>query len=52
MTITQTDTLLTDKKSITFIDSMEANDYPIWSTMYHPEYQLLGFQGKMKLEED
>jgi hypothetical protein len=27
---------------------MEAKNYPIYSTMYHPEYQLLDFVGKYK----
>ena len=38
MKITQTDTLVTEKGNITFVDSMEAIDYPIYVTMYHPEY--------------
>ena len=48
MTITQTDTLISDGKNITFINSMEGKDYPIYLTMYHPEYQLLDFTGKKK----
>ena len=24
--------------NITFVDSMEAKNYPIYTTMYHPEY--------------
>ena len=48
MKITQTDTLETNKGNITFIDSMESKDYPIYTTMYHPEYQLLDFVGKKK----
>lgn len=31
--------------SIKFINSMEMKNYPIWSTMYHPEYQMLQFYG-------
>lgn len=27
---------------------MEAKNYPIYTTMYHPEYQLLVFDSKLK----
>jgi len=27
-----------DGKNIEFINAMEANDYPIFVSMYHPEY--------------
>ena len=46
MKITQTDIYVDEEgKMIEFIDSMEAYDYPIFATMYHPEYQLLDFLG-------
>ena len=46
MKITQTDVYENeDGEVIDFIGSMEAYDYPIFSTMYHPEYQLLEFLG-------
>ena len=48
MKITQTDTLVTEKGNITFVDSMEGIEYPIFVTMYHPEYQLLDFIGRKK----
>ena len=48
MKITQVDTLVSEKKNITFVDSMESKDYPIYATMYHPEYQLLDFIGRKK----
>ena len=40
MKITQTDTYLNPftGKEMEFIASMEAYDYPIFATMYHPEY--------------
>ena len=28
-------------QNVSIITSMEAKDYPIYTTMYHPEYQLL-----------
>ena len=31
-----------------FIDSMESYKYPIFATMYHPEYQSLDFVGAGK----
>jgi len=43
MTVTSVDTL--QPQNVTFIDSMEAKKYPIYTTMYHPEYQLLDFSG-------
>jgi len=27
---------------------MEAKDYPIFTTMYHPEYQLLDYLGQVR----
>jgi hypothetical protein len=48
MKITQTDTYRKDHEDAPYIASMEANDYPIYTTMYHPEYQLLEFEGKLK----
>ena len=43
MLITQTDTgIRTDTEdNITFVNSYEARKYPIFTTMYHPEYQLI-----------
>jgi len=38
MTVTAVDTL--QPENITFIDSMEAKHYPIYTTMYHPEYMI------------
>ena len=40
MKITQTDTWTRnyDGKEVEYIASMEAKDYPIFTTMYHPEY--------------
>jgi hypothetical protein len=29
-----------------FIDSIESRKYPIWGTIYHPEYQGMEFVGK------
>ena len=46
MTITQTDNYtLANMSRSSFVDSMEAKNYPIYVTMYHPEYQLLDFTG-------
>jgi hypothetical protein len=36
-----TDTLIRLEGNIEFIVAMEAYHYPIYSTMFHPEYQLL-----------
>jgi len=36
MTVTSVDTV----ENVTFIDSMEAKHYPIYTTMYHPEYMI------------
>lgn len=50
MMITQTDSWF-DKdtgKNVPFIAAMEHTYYPIFTTMYHPEYQLLVFTGKNK----
>jgi len=38
MTVTSVDTL--QPENITFIDSMEAKHYPIYTSMYHPEYMI------------
>ena len=46
MTITSVDTLM--PQNITFIDTMEAKNYPIYTSMYHPEYQVLDFAGPKK----
>ena len=42
MLITQTDTgIRTDTEdTITFVNAYEAKNYPVYTTMYHPEYQL------------
>ena len=45
MRILQTDV---DAKGGRFIDAMESKKYPIFATMYHPEYQLLDFVGSKK----
>lgn len=45
MKITQTDVLNKNGKNTTFIDAMEAKDYPIFCTMYHPEYQFIDYVG-------
>jgi hypothetical protein len=39
MRITQTDSV----NGTTFVNAFEAKSYPIYGTMYHPEYNL--FQG-------
>ena len=39
-----------DGKDIEFIAAMEGVDYPIYATMYHPEYQMLDYIGDMKWE--
>ena len=48
MKVLQTDVLYTSTANITFIDSMEARNYPIMTTMYHPEYQLNNYIGEKK----
>jgi carbamoylphosphate synthase small subunit len=52
MKITQTDTWLrpSDGKNIEYVAAMEAKDYPIFTTMYHPEYQLLDYLGDKRWE--
>lgn len=47
MVITQSDVWHDDKtgNDIPFIAAMEHKRYPIFTTMYHPEYQLLVFTG-------
>jgi hypothetical protein len=45
MKITQSDTLLQDNETIKFINSMEGRNYPVYTIMYHPEYQALRFYG-------
>lgn len=40
MDATQTDVLEKDGKKTTFIDSLEGKNYPIFATMWHPEYQF------------
>ena len=34
--------------NITFVDSMEAKNYPIYTCMFHPEYQTLDYVGPKK----
>lgn len=48
MVVTQTDEWHNDKtgEDIPFIAAMEHRHYPIFTTMYHPEYQLLVFTGR------
>jgi hypothetical protein len=48
MQITQTDDYKNETHTIKFINSMEGKNYPIYTTMYHPEYQLLDFVGKYR----
>lgn len=50
MKILQTDTWKrpSDGKKIEFIDAMESVNYPMFATMYHPEYQVLDFPGPKK----
>lgn len=48
MKITQTDFYERDGEEVEYIVSMEAKDYPIYATMYHPEYQTLTFDSKLK----
>lgn len=45
MKVLQTDTWKrpSDGKKIEFIDAMESVSYPMFATMYHPEYQVLDF---------
>jgi anthranilate/para-aminobenzoate synthase component II len=52
MKVTQTDVWKrpSDGKMIKFIASMEAKEYPIFTTMYHPEYQLLDYLGDKRWE--
>ena len=44
MLITQTDTAnrlpLSTRKTCTYVNSYEAKNYPIYTTMYHPEYSI------------
>jgi gamma-glutamyl hydrolase len=47
MKITQTDTIEEDGKNVTFINSMEAYNYPIFAVMYHPEYQIANWGGSV-----
>lgn len=55
MIVTQTD-IWYDEKNVSgshspyieFIAAMEHKRYPIFTTMYHPEYQLLVFTGSKK----
>jgi len=52
MRITQIGTLVEESgNKIEFINCMEAKDYPIYTTMYHPEYQLADFIGEKKMFE-
>lgn len=49
MKILQTDTLKVNDKNISYVVSMEAYKYPIYSVLYHPEYQLLTYEGSKGL---
>ena len=44
MKVTQTDTF----KGVEFVNAFEANNYPIYGTMWHPEYQLFPGQKAKK----
>ena len=46
MRVTSIDTLY--PQNTTFINTMEAKNYPIYTSMYHPEYQVLHFAGPKK----
>ena len=46
MKVVQTDTH--EKTGKRFINAMESIKYPIFATMYHPEYQLLDFVGSKR----
>lgn len=50
MKITQKDTWTRnyDGVDVEFINSMEARDYPIFTTMYHPEYQMIDYLGNKR----
>lgn len=49
MRITQSDVLVkSDGQKIKFINSYESEHYPMYATMYHPEYQNLKFEGRKK----
>ena len=46
MDILQTDVLQQESgEDIAFISAMEAREYPIYCTMYHPEYQYIDYVG-------
>ena len=48
MKVTQTDFYNDTGDMTEFINAMESRHYPIFATMYHPEYQLLDFPGPKK----
>lgn len=49
MKITQSDILVkSDGSRLKFINSYESEQYPMYATMYHPEYQNLKFEGMKK----
>jgi len=49
MKVTQTDTF----KGKEFVDAFEAKNYPIYGTMYHPEYQIFpGQKAKKQVDAD
>ena len=52
MKITQKDVWVRpeDGQEIEFIAAMEGKDYPIFLTMYHPEYQAMTPVGELKWE--
>ena len=48
MNVLNTDYVMKNGTKVEFVNAMEAKSYPIWSTMYHPEYQLLDFVGPQR----
>lgn len=49
MTITQSDILdRPDGSKVKFINAYEAKNYSMYATMYHPEYQMLTFEGRKR----
>jgi hypothetical protein len=52
MKVTQTDVWIRpeDGEKIEFIAAMEGKEYPIFLTMYHPEYQAMTSVGELQWE--
>lgn len=55
MIVTQTDIWIDDRsenkseiREVEFISAMEHRKYPLYTSMYHPEYQLLEFTNDKK----